>query len=59
MSARSDLVHYVTMAADLRTDALALQRRPKTKERDEVLVRIRAAAIAYDALIEQEEGRGA
>ena len=58
MPSRSDLVHYVTMAADLRTDALALQRRPKTKEVDQALNALRSAAIAYDALGKAEEGRG-
>ena len=58
MSSRSDLVHYVTMAADLRTDALSLQRRAKSKEVDQALNALRSAAIAYDALAKAEEGRG-
>lgn len=58
MPPRSTIVHYTTMAADLRTDALALQRRPKTKEIDQALNALRAAAIAYDALARAEEGRG-
>lgn len=58
MPPRSALIHYTTMAADLRTDALTLQRRPKTKEIDQALNALRAAAIAYDALARAEEGRG-